>query len=157
MLDLILRLARAYGSLALPVKAAIVAAFAVLTTAIGIAMVVWIPPDYFSAPADGTVWWRRHPLLHASGLLLKNIVGALFVIVGGVMALPLVPGPGLLFILLGFSALDFPGKRKIELRLLAVPSVLRSLNGIRARFNRPPLILGAAGSGPRGPAAGDER
>ena len=142
VLDLILRLARAYGSLGLAVKAALVAGFALLTTAIGVAMVVYIPPDYFKGgPADGTIWWRRHPVLHATGLLLKNAVGIVFVVVGAVMALPLVPGPGLLFMLLGFSVLDFPGKRSIELRLLGVPSVLRSLNGIRARFNRPPLIL----------------
>jgi len=143
-------MARAYGALSLAVKAALVAVFAVLTTGIGIAMVVWIPADYFKeARANGTVWWRRHPVLYASGLVVKNVVGILFVIVGGIMALPLVPGPGLLFILLGFSALDFPGKRKIELRLLAVPSVLRSLNGIRAAFKRPPLVIEA----PRDPAA----
>ena len=58
-----------------------------------------------------------------------------------VMALPLVPGPGLLFMLLGFSVLDFPGKRAVERRLLAVGTVMRSLNGIRARFRRPPLVL----------------
>lgn len=146
MIDLILRLSRAYGALGLPAKAGIVAGIALFTTALGIAMVVFIPADHFmpgrtSSPA----WWRRHPLLLGAGLVVKNSVGILLVVAGAVMALPLVPGPGLLFVLLGFSALDFPGKRSVERRLLGVRSVLRSLNGIRARFNRPPLILETSG------------
>jgi hypothetical protein len=57
------------------------------------------------------------------------------------MALPLVPGPGLVFILIGLSLLDFPGKRSLERRLLAVPTVLRFLNEVRQRFRRPPLLI----------------
>jgi hypothetical protein len=145
VIDVILRWARAYGSLGLAVQAAILAALALVTTAVGIWMVVWIPPDYFQAGrAQAPAWWRRHPVLLACGLVVKNTVGVLFVIAGAIMALPLVPGPGLLFILLGFSVLDFPGKRAIERKLLAVPTVLRSLNAIRSRFNRPPLVLDAS-------------
>jgi hypothetical protein len=59
------------------------------------------------------------------------------------MALPLVPGPGLVFILLGLSLLDFPGKRSLERRLLSVPRVQRFLNEVRERFGRPPLIIDA--------------
>jgi hypothetical protein len=148
VIDFILRNARAYGSLNLIVQAAIVAGIAMVTTALGVGMVVWIPPDHFQpGRVETPAWWRRHPLLRGAGLLVKNTVGVLFVIAGGVMALPLVPGPGLLFILLGFSVLDFPGKRRIERRLLQVPSVLRSLNAIRARFNRPPLLLEPAAAG----------
>ena len=152
VIDLILKVAQAYGALGLAVKAAIVAGIALATTALGVAMVVWMPADYFLAgPAGPPAWWRRHPVLLGGGLLLKNSLGALFVIAGAVMALPLVPGPGLLFMLLGFSVLDFPGKRRVERRLLAVRSVLRSLNEIRARFKRPPLVLEtpvADGEGP---------
>ena len=112
-------------------------------------MVVWIPPDYFRAgPAEAPAWWRRHPVLLWCGLVIKNTAGVLFVIAGAIMALPLVPGPGLLFMLLGFSVLDFPGKRAVERRLLAMPSVLRSLNAIRSRFKRPPLVLDPSLSSP---------
>ena len=145
MVDLIFRLARSYGALPLAVQAGIVAAIAVATTALGMAMIVWIPPDHFQpGRAEAPAWWRRHPVLLGCGLVVKNSIGVIFVIAGAVMALPLVPGPGLLFMLLGFSVLDFPGKRKVERRLLAVPSVLRSLNGIRARFGRPALVLDPA-------------
>ena len=148
VIEFILKLAHAYGTLGLAAKASIVAGIAFATTALGVALVVWMPSDYFQAgPAGPPAWWRRHPVLLGGGLLVKNSLGALFVIAGAVMALPLVPGPGLLFILLGFSVLDFPGKRRVERRLLAVQSVLRSLNGIRARFNRPPLVLETPGPG----------
>lgn len=144
MIQFILRVAHAYGALPLPVKAAIVAGLALVTTALGFAMVIWMPPDYFRPERSGPpVWWRRHPVLLGAGLLLKNSAGLVLVVAGAVMALPLVPGPGLLFMLLGFSVLDFPGKRAVERRLLGVGSVLRSLNGIRARFRRPPLVLDA--------------
>jgi hypothetical protein len=148
VIELILRVARAYGALGLPAKAGIVAGIALVTTALGIAMVVWIPPDHFQTGRAGPpAWWRRHPVLLGAGLLIKNGVGILLVVAGAVMALPLVPGPGLLFMLLGFSALDFPGKRTVQRRLLAAGTVLRSLNGIRARFKRPPLVLDAPASG----------
>ncbi|MGZ6372087.1 MAG: hypothetical protein ACXWL8_01685 [Candidatus Limnocylindria bacterium] len=142
MIEYILKVANAYGALGLALKAAIVVGIALVTTSLGIGMVVWIPPDHFQYGTPGPpAWWRRHALLLGAGLVIKNILGLIFLIAGAVMALPLVPGPGLLFMLLGFSLLDFPGKRTVERRLLAVGSVLRSLNGIRARFKRPPLIL----------------
>jgi hypothetical protein len=147
VIDLILKVAHAYGALGLVTKAVIVAGIALATTALGIAMVVWMPADYFQAgPASPPAWWRRHPVLLGGGLLVKNSLGALFVVAGAVMALPLVPGPGLLFMLLGFSVLDFPGKRTVERRLLGVQTVLRSLNGIRALFKRPPLVLETPGA-----------
>jgi len=157
VLDLILRLAHAYGSLGLAMQAAAVAVFALLTTVFGVAMVVLIPRDHFiPRRSDAAVWWRSHPLLHGGGLVVKNTLGIFFIAAGALMALPLVPGPGLLFMLLGFSIIDFPGKRNVERRLLAVPTVLRSLNAIRARFNRPPLLVEEPRSGAGGGPAGGE-
>ena len=37
--------------------------------------------------------------------------------------------------------LDFPGKRRLERRLIGRPRILRSINRLRARFNRPPLVM----------------
>jgi hypothetical protein len=36
--------------------------------------------------------------------------------------------------------LEFPGKRSLERRLLARPRVLETMNRIRARLGRPPLV-----------------
>ena len=142
MLEFFKSLAYAYGSLGLVVQASIVVGMSLVTTAFGVAMVVWIPPDHFkSQKKEPASWWKSHPLLRGSGLLLKNVVGEVFFVLGFVMALPLVPGPGLVFMLLGLSLLDFPGKRNAERRLLAVPSVIRFLNEVRFRFGRAPLAL----------------
>jgi hypothetical protein len=51
------------------------------------------------------------------------------------------PGQGILTILIGVMLLDFPGRRWLELKLLARPSVINAINRIRARFKRPALLL----------------
>src|SRR5260370_42265923 len=105
-------------------------------------MVVFIPPDHFKARREEPQsWWRSHPLLKGSGLVIKNAIGVVFFVLGFVMALPLVPGPGLVFMLLGLSLLDFPGKRNAERRILGVPSGSPFLNHVRARVGRAPLPL----------------
>jgi hypothetical protein len=123
------------------VTSAVIAVLAFLvTTGAAVAVVVSLPADHFSRP-PGQGRARRHPVLHWTWIVLKNILGLLIVPLGVLMALPLVPGPGLVFILVGLSLLDFPGKRRLERRLLAVPSVLRFLNRMRDRFGRPPLVI----------------
>jgi hypothetical protein len=39
-----------------------------------------------------------------------------------------------------FLLVDFPGKRSMELRLLREPHVLASVNRMRARFGKPPIL-----------------
>lgn len=127
--------------LGLVAKVLVVLVFALITTAIGIALVVWLPADHFSKLPVGDAGWRKHPVLRWSVLILKNALGVVLLPLGVVMVIPGIPGPGLVFILLGVSLLDFPGKRRLERRLLAVKSVLRFLNNMRKRFNRPPLVI----------------
>lgn len=141
------RLAHAYGDMSFATKAAAVGVLAVVTSALGVLVVVWLPADHFSRSPDPSAAWRRHRVLRWSVLVLKNLVGLLVLPLGVVMALPLVPGPGLVFILIGLSLLDFPGKRSLERRLLAVSAVQRFLNEIRQRFNRPPFTLEAGAGG----------
>ena len=87
-------------------------------------------------------------MLRWTVLGVKNLVGLLVLPLGVLMALPLVPGPGLVFILIGLSLLDFPGTRSLERRLLAVPAVGRFLNEVRHRFNRPPVGVDASAKHP---------
>lgn len=115
-----------------------VGAFA-LSVAVGLAVMVWLPADYFVRGPTAHGFWHSHRLLRLVLLSAKNLVGGLTFIGGLVMAVPLVPGPGLLFMLLGIGLLDFPGKRALERRLLRMPRVLASVNRLRARFGRPPL------------------
>jgi hypothetical protein len=75
-------------------------------------------------------------------LIAKNVLGWLVILLGLLLSLPLVPGPGFLFILMGLGLVDLPGKRSFERRLIGLPRVLASLNRLRARFGRPPIRIG---------------
>lgn len=50
------------------------------------------------------------------------------------------PGQGLLTLLVGVGLLDFPGKRHIELRVVRNHHVLNAINWIRARTNQAPTF-----------------
>jgi hypothetical protein len=134
-------LIHAYASMSLGAKVLAIAVVAVVTSALGVVIVVWLPADHFSRLPTPDAGWRRHRVLRWTVLVIKNLLGIAVLPFGILMAVPLVPGPGLVFILIGLSLLDFPGKRSLERRLLAVPTVLRFLNEVRHRFRRPPLVI----------------
>lgn len=99
--------------------------------------------DYFvhRDPPD-TSWIGRHGLVRVVVLICKNLLGAVLVLAG--LAMLVLPGQGLLTILVGVSLLDFPGKRRLELRIVERPRVLAAINWIRARAGSAPLILPSA-------------
>ena len=68
-------------------------------------------------------------------------LGILLVALGILMSIPGVPGQGVLTILLGIMLLDFPGKRRLEHKLVSRPKVLKAINGLRHRFGKPELVL----------------
>lgn len=71
--------------------------------------------------------------------LVKNAVGIVFIVLG--LAMLFLPGQGVLTILIGLSLVDFPGKRFLQLRLVRVKSVRRSVNWLRHKADRPPLVI----------------
>lgn len=102
-------------------------------------LLVRLPADYFheNNPRD---WLPdRHPVLRGIGIAVKNFAGAMFLLAG--LAMLFLPGQGILTMLIGISLMDFPGKRRLERRLIAQPAVLRTINRLRQRFGRPPLII----------------
>ena len=113
----------------------------VVSVVITVFVVIKLPATYFLAAHGREFWVERHPVLRWGGLIGKNLLGAVLVLLGIVMSLPGVPGQGVLTILLGVMLLDFPGKRALELKLVSRPQVLRAINGIREKFDRPPLLL----------------
>ena len=102
------------------------------------AVLVSLPPDYFTRQAP-TSAWPSSPLLRAAWRVGKNVLGLVLVALGLLLSVPGVPGQGLLTILIGLILLDFPGKRALERRMIARPSVLGAINRLRARFGRPPM------------------
>jgi hypothetical protein len=116
--------------------AAAVASFAVA----GFIVVRW-PADRFKGEGPTGSGRERHPIVRALAILGKNAAGVVLVLLGLVMSIPGVPGQGLLTVLIGLTLLNFPGKRRLERRLLRIHAVLHAINRLRARFARPPLEL----------------
>src|SRR6476469_7198107 len=104
-------------------------------------ILVKIPSDHFSKKRQTKFWSVPHPVLHAAGGVGKNIGGLLLVAIGIVLSLPGVPGQGLLTVLLGIMLLDFPGKHRLEQKLLSRPSIVNAINKLRARFGKESLEL----------------
>nr|ALS88861.1 sodium:dicarboxylate symporter family [uncultured bacterium] len=104
-------------------------------------VLVKLPANYFHSSHAREFWVDRHRALRWSGLVLKNLIGLVLIILGIIMSLPGVPGQGILTILLGLIMLDIPGKRPLETGLVRRPKVLNSINRLREKFGKPPLIL----------------
>ena len=106
-------------------------------------VLVKLPATYFQGFHSRDVWVDRHPVLRLTARCGKNVLGAILVVVGMILALPGVPGQGLLTILIGLMLLDLPGKRRLERRIVGRPRILRTINRLRKRFCGPPLVLGS--------------
>lgn len=116
-----------------------------VTFAISLAIVcvimVRIPADYFHKDHPRELWSDKHPAVRFLGIVAKNLLGVILVILGILMSIPGVPGQGILTILLGIMLLDFPGKRSLEQKLVSRPQVLKTINKLRHRFGKPSLVL----------------
>lgn len=104
-------------------------------------ILVKLPADHFSKKHGEKFWAGRSPVLRITAVIGKNLLGWMLVALGIVMSLPGVPGQGLLTILLGIMLVDFPGKHRLERKLLHRPAIKNSINKLRARFDKPPLQL----------------
>jgi UPF0716 family protein affecting phage T7 exclusion len=71
--------------------------------------------------------------------LAKIIVGVCLLLIGIVMLV--LPGQGLITMLIGLSLLPFPGKDKMEQNILSRKSVRTTLNWIRVKAKKPPFIF----------------
>ena len=115
----------------------------VVTIIISYALIVYgmvkIPADYFSSTYVKNIDRDQHFSLRWAAFIIKNVVGFLLVIAGVIMIFT--PGPGVPTILLGLIMMDIPGKRPLEAKLIQRPTVLSAINHLRARYNKPPLIM----------------
>jgi hypothetical protein len=112
----------------------------VLSTVITGAFLVLLPADYFTRSRESHTRKALGPIQWL-WFLGKNLLALLVIIVGIVLSLPGIPGQGALTILIGIMLADFPGKQKLERKLIGIPSVLSAVNRLRKRFNKPPLVL----------------
>lgn len=123
------------------IGAAIFVGSFLLNLAIVSAILVKLPADHFSKNRKTKFWDGPNPALHAAKVIGKNIAGVLLVALGVVLSLPGVPGQGLLTILLGVMLLDFPGRDRLEQKLLSRPTIVTTIDKLRARFGKPPLKI----------------
>jgi hypothetical protein len=102
-------------------------------------ILVRLPADYFDTRTPRHWMKDHHPVLRLSGLIVKNIVGIVFLLAG--FAMLFLPGQGVLTMLIGISLMDFPKKRELEAKMVGQPTVLGVINSMRQKFGKPPLTL----------------
>jgi uncharacterized membrane protein len=97
-------------------------------------LLVRMPQDYFNTPS-----WPLHyrgPLGWCLWLVRNAL--ALVLLAAGILMLVL-PGQGILTILIALMVSTFPGKYRMERAIMRRPRVLRAANWIRRRYHKPEL------------------
>jgi hypothetical protein len=103
-------------------------------------LVVKIPYDYFAYGRRKNVLWAdRHAVVRCILLLAKNLLGYILIAFGILMLV--LPGQGILTIVIGITLLNFPGKYRLEKWIVSRRSVLRSINWTRRCAGKDPLVL----------------
>lgn len=102
-------------------------------------LVSLIPTDYFQYPKPYRVLrTHKHPVIRVLIVSAKNIAGWLLIFSGIVMLV--LPGQGLITLFIGLILINFPGKRKVECKLIGNQRIFRSINWLRAKRNKEPLL-----------------
>ena len=103
-------------------------------------LVARIPRDYFLHEHRPAARWAHLPdAVRLAIRIGKSVVGVLFVLAG--LAMILLPGQGLLTILVGVLLVEFPGKYRFEKWLVRRTFVRRPLNWMRRRAGKPALRM----------------
>jgi hypothetical protein len=103
-------------------------------------LIVRIPSHYFSHTRRvDKLWDHRHPAIRMMLIIGKNILGYILILAGIIMLV--LPGQGLLTILIGVILVDIPGKYRFEKWVITRPPALRSVNWLRLRAKRAPLVI----------------
>jgi hypothetical protein len=95
-----------------------------------------LPSDYFARVSHADSH-QAQPHAHPARRVAKNVIGVILAIAG--LAMLFLPGQGLITLLIAVTLVDFPGKTRLERRLIANDSVLGALNWIRKRAGKPPF------------------
>lgn len=120
------------------------AGFSLVSFVAALFIVPWallqIPADYFAGRRrPRKSWVHRSPVAWILLLALKNMIGAVAVMAGILMLV--LPGQGVLTILLGVGLMNFPGKFRLERWVVSRGPTLRFINRLRRRHGRPELVV----------------
>jgi hypothetical protein len=101
-------------------------------------VVARIPAEYFLEKERHVSQTRRfHPVIYMTLVVGKNLIGGILILAGITMLV--LPGQGILTILIGISLTNFPGKYNLERKLVSKPNVFKTINWLRQRAGKPPL------------------
>ena len=99
-----------------------------------------IPADYFSHEKNiRAPWSKGHPLIQIPLLIIKNTFGMILIAAG--IILLVLPGQGILTMLVGLILLDFPGKYRAERWVIERKYILQSINWIRVKAGETKLVM----------------
>jgi hypothetical protein len=128
-----------------PVEVALVVASVVMFVGTMVAVPVFlvrIPDDYFARP-------RATRALPAK--ILRTAIGVTLIALG--LAMIVLPGQGVLTILVGLGILDVPLRERLILRILCVPKVHRAIDNLRHKRGKGSLLLPGSCAAPEPGAA----
>ncbi|MDA0373319.1 MAG: hypothetical protein O2865_06010 [Planctomycetota bacterium] len=112
----------------------------------GLLLVPWLivrmPSDFFLRHDRPKPY--RHPVVHALAVAARNLIGWPLLALG--IAMLVLPGQGLLTILVAVALVDFPGKRRVELALVRQKHLHRGIDWLRHRAGVPPLVIPERGA-----------
>ncbi len=101
-------------------------------------LVALIPTNYF-IKKNMVKSKKSYSFIWLISVIVKNLIGYTLIL-GGLLMLVL-PGQGLFTILMGLVLSNYPGKYNIERKFISIPSVLRTVNWLRKKSNKPPLEI----------------
>lgn len=109
-----------------------------VTVGASVLLIVLVPRDFLTSLES-----RKKPTGN-KGLvkrIFRNIGGWLLIVAGVILSLPGIPGPGILVLLVGLFLVDFPGKEKLQRKILGSSKVTRPANRLRRLFHKAPLAI----------------
>ena len=101
-------------------------------------LVALIPTNYF-IKKNMVKSKKSYSFIWLISIIVKNLIGYTLIL-GGLLMLVL-PGQGLFTILMGLVLSNYPGKYNIERRFISIPSILKTVNWLRKKSNKPPLEI----------------
>lgn len=110
------------------------AAFSILAV---VASVVLVPRFLAALPADYLRAGHQPPHHSLPLRVLRNVLGVVLVLLG--IAMLVLPGQGLLTLLVGVVLVDIPGKHALVVKTLSRPKLLAIVNKLRAHRHARPL------------------
>ena len=109
----------------------------VLGLAVTVGLTLLVPRALARMPADYFV--RPTTSRGRVAAVVRWLIGLSLVVAG--VAMLVLPGPGVVAIVLGLVILDLPLLRRLMVRLLRRPRFADAVNRLRERHGKPPFVL----------------